>query len=148
MYKHILLPVDGTELSLKALEECLALAKSIGANVDILNVVAHFKLRVPEAFTSDIVRQIERQREQEYMKTAEGKLGELCARMKAAGVACQAQVVAGDSPYEEIIAAAEKRGCDLIMMASHGRRGLDAVLLGSETVKVLTHSKIPVLVVR
>lgn len=148
MYKHILLPVDGSELSLKAVDEGLALAKAIGAKVSILNVVAHFKLNIPEAFTSNVVRKIERDREQEYMKVAEGKLGELCARLKAGGVSCEANVVAGDSPYEEIIANAEKKGCDLIMMASHGRRGLDAVLLGSETAKVLTHSKIPVLVVR
>ena len=67
---------------------------------------------------------------------------------KADGVECDSKVVFGDNPYEEIIENAEKSKCDLIMMASHGRRGVDAVLLGSETVKVLTHAKIPVLVVR
>jgi nucleotide-binding universal stress UspA family protein len=148
MYKHVMLPVDGSELSLKAYEECLTFARETGARVTILNVVAHYTLRVPEAFTSDLVRQIEKQREQEYVKSAQEKLEELRARMQSAGIQCDATVVAGDSPYEEIIAQAEQRGCDLIMMASHGRRGLDAVLLGSETVKVLTHSKIPVLVVR
>jgi nucleotide-binding universal stress UspA family protein len=72
----------------------------------------------------------------------------LVARAKEKGVECEGLVVVGDHPYEEIINNAQSRKCDLIMMASHGRRGLDAVLLGSETVKVLTHSTIPVLVVR
>ncbi len=75
-------------------------------------------------------------------------LAELEARAKADGVECDSVVVAADNPYEEIVKNAEAHGCDLIMMASHGRRGLDAVVLGSETTKVLTHTKIPVLVVR
>lgn len=148
MYKHILLPLDGSDFSLKAYDECLALAKAIKARATILNVVSHYTMRVPEAFTSELVHQLEKQREQEYKKSAEDKLEELRVRMQAAGVECDAKVIVGDSAYEEIIAYAVNRGCDLIVMASHGRRGLDAVLLGSETAKVLTHSKIPVLVVR
>jgi len=72
----------------------------------------------------------------------------ISSRAKSQGVACEGLVVVGDNPYEEIINTAEKRKCDLIMMASHGQKGLNAVLLGSETIKVLTHSKIPVLIVR
>lgn len=148
MYKNILLPVDGSELSIKAVNEGLAFGKALGAKVVFINVVPHFSLRVPEGFTSDLVRQLEKQREQEYRKIGENMLEKMKEQARTAGVDCDAIVVVGDDPYEEIIAHAEKHGCDLIVMASHGRRGLDAVLLGSETVKVLTHTKIPVLVVR
>lgn len=148
MYKHIMLPVDGSKLSLRAVDECLVFAKSIGAKVTVLNVVPHFNMRVTVGFSSDVVKTLEKTREAEYKKAGERMIAELRAQAKAAGVACEGLVVIGDSPYEEIIAHAEKRGCDLIMMASHGRRGLDAVLIGSETVKVLTHTRIPVLVVR
>lgn len=148
MYKHILLPVDGSRLSLKAVDECLAFAKSGGAKVTILNVVPHFSMHITVGFSSDVVKGLEKTREAEYRKAGERLIAELKAQAKAASVDCDGIVVVGDSPYEAIIANAEKRGCDLIMMASHGRRGLDAVLIGSETVKVLTHTKIPVLVVR
>jgi nucleotide-binding universal stress UspA family protein len=148
MYKHIMLPIDGSELSLKAVSECLAFAKSAGARVTLLNVVPHFSLNVAVGFSSDIVKNLEKAREEEYRKAGEEMVAQLEARAKAEGIECQGRVVVGDSPYEEIIAYADKLGCDLIMMASHGRRGLDAVLIGSETVKVLTHTRIPVLVVR
>lgn len=148
MYKHIMLPVDGSELSLKAVGECLAFAKSGGARVTILNVVPHFSVHVTVGFSSDVVKELEKTREAEYRKAGEQMVAQLKARAKDAGVDCDGVVVVGDSPYEEIIDNAEKHGCDLIMMASHGRRGLDAVLIGSETVKVLTHTRIPVLVVR
>jgi nucleotide-binding universal stress UspA family protein len=91
---------------------------------------------------------IERQHEDEAKEIAQKMVNALVTRVKEKGVECNGVVVVGDHPYEEIIKSAEARKCDLIMMASHGRRGLDAVLLGSETVKVLTHSRIPVLVVR
>jgi nucleotide-binding universal stress UspA family protein len=148
MYKHILLPVDGSELSLKAVDAGFAFAKSIGAKVTLFHVVPHFSMRVPPAYMSDFVRKLEKEREEEYRKAGEKMLEDLRSRAVAQGIECEGVAVVGDSPYEEIIENAEKRGCDLIVMASHGRRGLDAVLLGSETVKVLTHSKIPVLVVR
>jgi nucleotide-binding universal stress UspA family protein len=148
MYKHILLPVDGSELSLKAVNECFGFAKAVGAKITIINVVPHFSLQVDTAFASDLVKQIEKSREDEYRKVGEKMVGELAQRAKKDGIQCESAVVVGNSPYEEIIVNADKRGCDLITMASHGRRGLDAVLLGSETMKVLTHTKIPVLVVR
>lgn len=148
MYKHIMLPVDGTELSQKAVNECLALAKSIGAKVTAIHVVPHFHVHVPVGFNSELIGQLEQQREEESRKIGRKMLADLEASARSNGVECENVVVVGDSPYEEIIDHAGKRGCDLIMMASHGRRGLDAVLLGSETVKVLTHTKVPVLVVR
>ncbi|MBI3044212.1 MAG: universal stress protein [Betaproteobacteria bacterium] len=149
MYKHILLPVDGSELSRKAETECFAFAKAIGAQVTALHVVSHFHLQlVPWGAPKSINVTIEKEHEEEAKQGATKMLSELEARARSAGVKCETLVVVGDNPYEEIIDNAAKRQCDLIMMSSHGHRGLNAVLLGSETVKVLTHSKIPVLVVR
>jgi nucleotide-binding universal stress UspA family protein len=148
MYKHIMLPVDGTELSSKAVDECFALAKPIGAKVSVIHVVPHFHVTVPVGFTSDLVKQLENDREKQYKQRGEKMVEELESRAKASGIDCDGTVVVGDNPYEEIIEQAEKTDCDLIMMASHGRSGLDALLLGSETAKVLTHTRIPVLIVR
>jgi nucleotide-binding universal stress UspA family protein len=148
-YKHIMLPVDGSEPSRKAEKECIAFAKSIGAKVTAIHVVSHFHLHYqPWATPKSMHTKIERQHEAEATEVAQKLISALTKRVKSDGVECDGLVVVGDHPYEEIIRNAENRKCDLIMMASHGRRGLDAVLLGSETVKVLTHSKIPVLVLR
>jgi nucleotide-binding universal stress UspA family protein len=148
-YKHIMLPVDGSEPSRKAEKECIPFAKSIGAKVTAIHVVSHFYLHVqPWATPKSLHARIEREHEEEAKEIAQKMVSALVTRAKEEGVDCDGLVVVGDHPYEEIINNAGNRKCDLIMMASHGRRGLDAVLLGSETVKVLTHSRIPVLVVR
>lgn len=148
-YKHIMLPVDGSELSRKAEKECIAFAKSIRAKVTAIHVVSHFHLHVrPWAAPTSMLTKIQKEHEEEATEIAQKMISALTTRAKADGVECDGLVVVGDHPYEEIINSAEERKCDLIMMASHGRRGLDAVLLGSETVKVLTHTKIPVLVLR
>jgi nucleotide-binding universal stress UspA family protein len=148
-YKHIMLPTDGSDMSRKAERECVAFAKASGAKVTALHVVSHFHLHFqPWATPKAVHSKIEREHEEEAREIAQKMVSALVARAKEKGVECEGLVVVGDHPYEEIISNAEKRKCDLIMMASHGRRGFDAVLLGSETAKVLTHSKIPVLVVR
>jgi nucleotide-binding universal stress UspA family protein len=148
-YKHIMLPTDGSDMSRKAEKECVAFAKASGAKVTALHVVSHFHLHFqPWATPKAVHSKIEREHEEEAREIAQKMVSALVARAKEKGVECEGLVVVGDHPYEEIISNAEKRKCDLIMMASHGRRGFDAVLLGSETAKVLTHSKIPVLVVR
>ena len=148
-YKHIMLPVDGSELSRKAEKECIAFTKSIGAKLTAIHVVSHFHLRFqPWATPKSVHTKIEKDHEEEATEIAQKMISALTKRAKADGVECDGLVVVGDHPYEEVINSAEERQCDLIMMASHGRRGLNAVLLGSETVKVLTHTKIPVLVVR
>jgi nucleotide-binding universal stress UspA family protein len=148
-YKHILLPIDGSEMSRKAEKECVAFAKSGGAKVTALHVVSHFHLHYqPWAAPRAVHTKIESQHEDEAKEAAQKMVDGLVTRAKEKGVQCSGLVVVGDHPYEEIIKSAGAHKCDLIMMASHGRRGLDAVLLGSETSKVLTHSKIPVLVVR
>lgn len=148
MYKHIMLPIEGDALSVKAVTECFSLAKSMGAKVTVLHVVPHANMHVPVGFTSDIVENLKKQREAEGIRNGQKMLSEVEANAKTAGVECDNIVVVGDSPYEEIVDNAEKNDCDLIMMASHARRGLDAMLFGSETVRVLKHTKIPVLVVR
>lgn len=148
-YKHIMLAVDGSEPSRKAEKECIAFAKSSGAKVTAIHVVSHFHLHYqPWQAPKSIHTTIEKRHEEEAAEIARKMMSGVEARAKAGGVKCEGLVVVGDHPYEEIINNAEQRKCDLIMMASHGRRGIDALLLGSETAKVLTHSKIPVLVVR
>jgi nucleotide-binding universal stress UspA family protein len=148
MYKHIMLPIEGDEqLSSNAVNECFSLAKSIGAKVTVMHVVPHTSINVPVGFTRDIVKNLKRQHEDEDVKTSEAMLSEIEEKARCAGVECDKVVVVGDNPYEEIVDNALKQDCDLIMMASHARRGLDAMLFGSETARVIRHTKLPVLVV-
>jgi len=148
MYKNILLPHDGSDLSEEAADHAIALAQSVGAKLTVMHVVAHRNLVLDEGVSSKLVQKLETDYENLAKKNAEGLLAKVAARAKAAGVACRCLVLVGDSPYREIIEKAGNLGCDLVVMASHGRRGLEGLLLGSETVKLLTHSRIPVLVVR
>ncbi len=145
MYKHILIPTDGSVLSETAVKQGVALAKSINARVLGLTVSYTF-----HTFTFDPLMVSDTQ--EQYQKDCEARaakyLGFVQDTAKAAGVPCDVAHVIADHPYDAIIDAAKARGCDLILMASHGRRGMSALVLGSETVKVLTHSKIPVLVCR
>ena len=148
MYTHILLPTDGSKLSERAVERGLELAKSIGARVTSVHVIPEFRLMADESFALPTSADLKKRYEREAKARAEKLLQKITARAEAMMVKCEGVVIVGDVPYEHIIETAKKRKCDLIMMASHGRRGLSGLLLGSETSKVLTHSKIPVLVVR
>lgn len=145
MPHHILIPTDGSDLSATAVERALSLAQALSARVTILTVVEPFRIVTTE------VEQLERTRA-EYERFASEQasrlLSEVESKAKALGVPCEAVQLKGDHPYKAIIDTAKAKGCDLIAMASHGRGGVSAVLLGSETLKVLTHSKIPVLVYR
>ena len=145
MYKHILIPSDGSELSEKAVKQGLALAKSIGAKVTAITVSETFHtFSVDPVMVSDTPEQYQRDceaRAEKYLSVAKNAA-------KAAGVPYDGMHVMHDHPYEAIIKAAKDKGCDLIFMASHGRKGMSALVLGSETVKVLTHSRIPTLVCR
>ena len=145
MYRHILIPTDGSERSEQAIAPGVALAKALGAKVTGVTVFPPFHTFVvdpmmipdsPDQYDSDC--------------DAEGKkyLGAVRDAAEAAKVPCDVVQVVHDHPYQAIIETASERGCDLIFMASHGRRGVAALLLGSETTKVLTHSRIPVLVCR
>ena len=138
MYTHILIPTDGSELAGKGVQHGVALAKRIGAKVTILTVLP------PDMITAD--REVMEIRKERTQKHAEEVLGAVA--MQTAGVACETIQVEHVDPYQAIIDTADSKGCDLIVMASHGRRGISAIVLGSETVKVLTHCKIPVLVYR
>lgn len=149
MYKHILVPVDDSPLSRKAARHAVRLARSIGARITALHVIPPFR---PPAFTDGVIPYPELYSPAEYRKSTERYSRKLVGRVeklaKAARVRWQGAFVTGDQPWKSIIGAARKGRCDLILMASDGRRGIAAVVLGSETTKVLTHSKIPVLVCR
>jgi nucleotide-binding universal stress UspA family protein len=145
MYKHILIPTDGSPLSEQAIQQGVALAKSLRARITGVTVSENFHaLAVDPSMVTDTPEQ--------YAKHCELRAAQRLGVIKNAaalnGVACSVVHVVDDHPYKAIIETANAEGCDLIFMASHGRRGLSAVVLGSETTKVLTHSKTPVLVCR
>lgn len=148
MYKHILLPTDGSKLSDTAVEHGIAFAKSINAKVTAVHVVPEFQMFADEGFVAPMSAQFKERFEKESRAHAQKVLDKVEKMAKTADVAFSGVIVSSDYPHQQIIHTAQKRKCDLIMMASHGRRGLSGLLLGSETAKVLTHSKIPVLVVR
>lgn len=148
MYKHILLPTDGSPLSEKAVKQCVRLAKSVGAKVTAINVTPEFQMVIDEGFVMPSAPLIKKRFEEESARRSQKLLANVKAEAAAAGVDCSGVSVTSGAPYEAIIKQAKKAKCDLIMMASHGRKGLSSLLLGSETAKVLTHSTIPVLVVR
>jgi nucleotide-binding universal stress UspA family protein len=145
MYKHVLIPTDGSALSGEAISYGAQLAKVLGAKVTVLTVGEPFHVFSLE------VDQLE-DTPDEYGRHASERAARILAEAEAlalaAGVTAQTIRIEDDQPYRAIIAAAEKNRCDLIVMASHGRRGISALVLGSETTKVLTHSTIPVLVYR
>jgi len=145
MYKHILIPTDGSELSKKAVDQGIGLAKALNAKVTAVTVSEPFHVfAVEPGMVTDTP--------DEYKKRIAAVAAKYLEAAKnaatTAGVPCDVVQVEHEHPYETIIDTARKRGCDAIVMASHGRRGVSAVVLGSETVKVLTHSNIPVVVVR
>jgi nucleotide-binding universal stress UspA family protein len=145
MYKNILIPTDGSDLSAKAVKHGVALSKAIGAKVTALTVSTPFHIFALDPEMIEDTQDTYKKRSAK--KTAE-ILDVVASGAKAANVVCDTVHVEHEHPYEAIIDTARSKGCDLILMASHGRRGVSAVVLGSETVKVLTHSKIPVLVCR
>jgi nucleotide-binding universal stress UspA family protein len=145
MYTHILIPTDGSELSKLALEEGIALAKALGAHVTILTVTTPFHVITGRPV---MVTDTPAQYKEDMTAIAGRYLDEGKKIAAAAGVECDLVHMEHEHPYRAIIDAAQNGGCDVIQMASHGRRGISAILLGSETLKVLTHSTIPVIVCR
>ena len=147
MFKHILVPTDGSELSRATAQRAVSFAKETGARVTIFYAKPEYPIAyfgegaLIDPTTPEKFAELADQQAAEYV----GQVVQWC---KDAGVECASTTSTSDVPYEAIIDAAEKSGCDLIFMASHGRRGISGLLLGSETNKVLTHSKIPVLVYR
>jgi nucleotide-binding universal stress UspA family protein len=145
MYSNILIPTDGSELAGKAVQHGIALAERIGARIIVLTVLPPF-----HTFTTDaqMIEDTPDPYKARMQKHAQKTLGAAAQAAQAAGVACETVQVEHEHPYQAIIDTAGSKGCDLIVMASHGRHGMSAIVLGSETVKVLTHCKIPVLVHR
>ena len=147
MFKHILLPTDGSSLSNKAVKRGIEFAGKIRARVTALHVMPEFKAFADEGF-APLSPALKKRLEDEAQARAMKLLDAVARQARARRVRCATLNVASDSPYQVIIATARRKKCDLIMMASHGRRGLSSLLLGSETAKVLLHAKVPVLVVR
>ena len=147
MFKNILVPTDGSKLSVKAAKQAVKLAKALGAKITGFYAAPDlgstyygdgYILRAPSAAAQAEIAQ----------KQARKCLSTIEVEAEVEKVACSVFHVVSDSPYAAIIDAAKKKKCDLIFMASHGRRGLSGLVLGSETHKVLIHSEIPVLVCR
>lgn len=147
MFKHLLLPTDGSKLSARAVKTGIDFAKKAKARVTAVHVVPQFTLMVDDGITM-LSPALKKRFEDEGRARAEKMLGDIAKQARLRGVRCATVCVAGDLPYQQIINVARKKKCDVILMASHGRRGLSSILLGSETSKVLLHSKIPVLIIR
>lgn len=147
MYERILIPTDGSKLSGKATQAAMDLAELTGAQVVALRVVPRYPVSYFEGGVSVASAEVGRI-EKEWSQKAQAEVDALKAQAQARGLKAKAVTVRSDLVAEAIIAAARKHKCDLIVMASHGRKGLKRLLLGSETTNVLTHSHIPVLVLR
>ncbi len=147
MFKHLLVPTDGSELSQATVKRAVSFAKDANARITFFYAQPDFPMPIygegalidpttPEQFA------------QAAREDAKRILDSAKAQADAFGVTADSDSVVNEVPYEAIVDAAERHGCDLIFMASHGRRGITALLLGSEAQSVLTHSKIPVLIYR
>jgi nucleotide-binding universal stress UspA family protein len=144
MFKRILIPTDGSEITGKAITTAMELARTVGARLHTL--------AVKEPFPYSAISEMQPVPPQEFYDTQERvaalHVQQIKDKCSAAGLDCVGHTVEALHPWEAILDHAKAQQCDLIVMASHGRRGMSALLLGSETQKVLTHSTIPVLVVR
>ena len=144
MYQRILISTDGSEISQKAAQSAVALARNSAAVL--------YAISVKEPFPYSAISEMQPVPPQEFYDAQERIAAErvkgVAELARADGIACQAHTVEALHPWEAILDHAKTQNCDVIVMASHGRRGLSALLLGSETQKVLTHASIPVLVVK
>lgn len=147
MFKHILIPTDGSPVAAKAIKAGVALAKEMGASV-----TAYYAIEPPpthlygEGYLAE--RRLVEELERRANEVAQKSVDEIADAAKSAGVRCETVIGKAIVPYKGIVDTAEKNKCDAVFMASNGHRGLTGLLLGSVTQKVLTHSKIPVLVFR
>ena len=146
MLKNILIPTDGSEQSQRAVQTGVELAKLHGARITGIHVIPDYHLLIAYEGAFDPVT--EERIEEEAKARADSYLAFIRTTAADAGVPCTTVCETSDHPYDAILRTAEANHCDLILMTSHGRKGLAAVLLGSETRKVLTHAAVPVLVVR
>lgn len=145
MFKHILLPTDGSPLSAAAIPQALAFAQSCGARVTAVHVVTDYHVF---SCGTDILAETRQQYLQQTAAHARGLLADISKLAKEQGVRCDTVALQAEEAYEAMLSTAREQGCDLICMAAHGRHGNKSLPLGSETQKVLAHSHIPVLVFR
>jgi len=147
VFKHLLVATDGSKISAKAVARALGLARALGARLTAFYASADY----PSPVYSEASMYFPMKR-REYAaaceRQAEHILNPIATKAEAAGIPFKAVHTIAAVPWEAILAAARKNKCDAIVMASHGRRGVSALLLGSETQKVLTHTKLPVIVIR
>jgi nucleotide-binding universal stress UspA family protein len=149
MYKHILLPTDGSALAAKGVKSGVRLAKALGARVTGVYVMEPY---IPPMMPEATVLGASALDPRDYEKAAQAQAAKALARLerdaRGADVRCATQAVTAPQPWQGILKVARARGCDAIVIASHGRGGLGGLILGSQTARVLAHSKIPVLVIR
>jgi nucleotide-binding universal stress UspA family protein len=149
MFQHILVPTDGSELSLKAAKTAAKLCNELKARMTVVYVIPPYTppsvgdgaVLWPDAFAPDRYKSVSE-------RVASSALDKVKAEAASANVACETMFLTKLHPWQGIIDTAKGKHCDLIVMASHGRKGLEGILVGSETTKVLTHSSTPVLVCR
>lgn len=144
MYQHVLLPTDGSPISERAVSECVRFAKSVGARVTALHVTPPFN---PVVMNPGAIASRAAEHEARSKAAAKQALDFAATAAAAAGVPCAVVHRESETPWDEIVATAERLQCDLIVMGSHGRRGLSAALIGSATQNVIAHAQVPVLVV-
>lgn len=145
MFKRILLPTDGSEPSQRAIQAGINFAKDLGAEVVGLTVIPKFHTFT---YKTDMLEETKEEYTVDSEQRAAAHLAFIADAAREAGVGCRTETAVSDDPWQMIISTARDRQCDLIVMGSHGRRGIKGVLLGSETQKVLVHSGLPVLVYR
>ena len=148
MYRHLLIPTDGSEVAEKAVAAGIEFARSIGARVTAFTAMPEYRVPMPSEFRSYKQVPSPKKHEDWAKGQAESILKAIGKRAAEAGVQCEGDYVLSDYPHQAIIDAAKRNDCDLIFMASHGRGGLSGLIHGSETRGVLTGSKIPTLVYR
>ncbi|MGY3039417.1 nucleotide-binding universal stress UspA family protein [Rhodanobacter sp. TND4EL1] len=145
MFQHILVPTDGSDLASRALDTAIELATKLGARIHAFHVIAPFPA---STYFAEFVLANEPTYIEEATTHAERYLADARQRAAVAGVPCETSFETDARPYSAIVGATRKQQCDLIVMASHGWRGFDRLLLGSETHKVILNGDVPVLVCR
>jgi nucleotide-binding universal stress UspA family protein len=144
MYRNILIPTDGSDITAKAVQTAITLAKTLGARLSTISV--------KEPFPYSAISEMQPVPPQEFYdaqeRIAASRVKAVIDAAQAHGLACTGHTVEALHPWEAITDHAKAQGCDLIVMASHGRRGVSALLLGSETQKVLTHCDVPILIIK
>jgi nucleotide-binding universal stress UspA family protein len=148
MYKRMMVAYDGSTLSDKALNEAIEFAKQSGCKISLLYVLTPHQLLISGGRQVPGLKELERQHAETLRQHAREMMQSAQDRIKTAGIECDVLLEEGVNPYQHIVEGAKRLQCDLVVMASHGRRGIEGFLLGSQTVKVLTHSNVPVLVIR